>query len=503
MNEDQTPIIVGTGQLVDREASVERHIEPLDMLVTVARSAADDAGLTSAELESIDTLALVGVAGWHPQNAPGFVAETLGAQPGNCYTTGIGGQVGVTLTNFIAQQISTGECEFAVIGGCNNLKVLIKAMSQQVKLEWARGGEGEATMVGGDEAGNSDLERKYGLINPPDIYPLFENALRARLGLSLDEHRQRMGNLFTRFTEVAADNPYAWFPTQRSADELTTVTAANRMISWPYPKYLNAILNTEQAASLIMMSVTKARKLGIPEEKWVYWLGGANSQEKAWWASERPDFAACPAMKDSTMSALYNSNVSMDKIQHIDFYSCFPAAVQMACHMLDLDVNDPRGFTVCGGLPYAGGPASAYTLHSMASMVAKLQGRTSEQGLVTGNGWFLTKHAATVLSTDPHSTGKLTNTLMPDLPSSNMATAACVVNEQAAGDATIEAYTVEYGRGGEPERGVVLGQTADGERFLSNTTTDIDFLKEFVTAEQVGRTGKVAFIDGMSTFKPD
>lgn len=503
MNEERTPIIVGTGQLVDREASVERHIEPLDMLVRVAHSAAEDAGLTKADLETVDTVALVGVAGWHPQNAPGYVAETLNAKPQHCYTTGIGGQVGVTLTNFIGQQISKGESEFAVIGGCNNLKVLMKAISQQVELKWSRGGDGQATLIGGDEAGNSDLERKYGMIDPPDIYPLFENALRAQLGLGLDAHRLRMGNLFTRFSAVAAQNPYAWFPTERTTDELTTITAINRMISWPYPKYLNAILNTEQAASLIMMSVAKARKLGIAEDKWVYWLGGAASQEQAWWASERPDFAACPSMKDSTMSALHNSNVTLDKIQHIDFYSCFPSAVQMACHMLGLDVKDARGFTVCGGLPYAGGPASAYTLHSMASMVGKLRGKTSVNGLVTGNGWFLSKHAATVLSTDPHATGKLTTSLMSDLPSRDMPGEACVVNERAEGAATIETYTVKYGRDGEPERGIVLGRTISGERFLANTTTDTGFLKEFVTAERVGTTGKVAFVDGLSTFTPD
>jgi acetyl-CoA C-acetyltransferase len=92
---------------------------------------------------------------------------------------------------------------------------------------------------------------------------------------------------------------------------------------------------------------------------------------------------------------------------------------------------------------------------------------------------------------------------MPDLPSRNMPTDASVVNEQAKGDATVETYTVEYGRDGEPERGIVLGRTADGERFLSNTTSNTDFLKEFVTTEQVGTTGKVAFVDGKSTFTPD
>ncbi|MFP6806772.1 MAG: acetyl-CoA acetyltransferase [Pseudomonadales bacterium] len=503
MNEETTPVIVGTGQLVDRDASIEQHIEPLEMLVRVARAAAQDAGISEAELKSVDTIALVGVAGWKAQNAPGLLAETLGANPRHNFSTGVGGQVGVTLTNFIGDKISKGEAEFAIVGGCNNLKVLMKAISQQIRLPWSVGGEGEATMVGGDSPGNTDLEKQYGLIGPPDIYPLFENALRAKLGLSLDDHRQRMGNLFTKFTTIAANNPYSWFPTERSSEELTTATATNRMIAWPYTKYLNAVLNTEQAASLLMMSAAKARKLGIPEENWVYWLGGASSEEQAWWTSERPDFAACPAMKDSTLSALHNSQLSLDQISHFDFYSCFPVAVEMACQMLGLDIDDNRGFTVCGGLPYAGGPASAYTLHSMACMVNKLRGETSSSGLVTGNGWYLTKHAATVLSTDPHSSGELSNVLLGDLPSAHMEINACPVNQQASGEAVIETYTVRYDRSGQPEQGIVLGRMSGGDRFMANTTKDVDFLKEFVTAERVGTPGKVELVNGLSTFTPN
>jgi acetyl-CoA C-acetyltransferase len=502
VNEEKIPIIVGSGQLVDREATVERHIEPLDMLTRTARLAAQDAGISEAELENIDTVALVGVAGWHPQNAPGFVAEKLGAHPKHCYTTGIGGQVGVTITNFVSEQITKGETEFAVVGGCNNLKILLKAVAQNAQLDWARGGEGEPTLVGGDEVGNTELERKYGLIDPPDIYPLFENALRAGLGLSLEEHRQRMGNLFTRFAEVAASNPYAWFPTRRSAKELITVTPENRMIAWPYPKYLNAILNTEQAASVIVMSVAKARKLDIPEHKWIYWLGGADSKEQAYWASERPDFAACPSMKDSALSALHNSGADINDIHHIDFYSCFPAAVQMACKMVGIPVDDPRGFTVTGGLPYAGGPASAYTLHSIAGMVNRLQGQSSEKGLVTGNGWFLTKHSAAVLSTDPHPSGQPINGLMSELPSQDMVKKPCVVNEQASGRATVETYTVRFDRDGEPARGIVLGRTEAGDRFMANTNLDANSLKEFLTRERVGSEGKVSYVDGMSIFSP-
>lgn len=500
---DNTPVIIGSAQLVDREATVEQHIEPLEMLLRTARQAGEDAGLTAANLEELDTVAMVGVSGWHPQNAPELVAQKLGAHAKNLYSTGIGGQMGVQLTNFLADKILAKESEFAIVSGCNNLRVLMKAIAQKTRLNWTRGGEGEPIIIGGDDPGNNDIEKKYGLLDPPDIYPLFENALRANLGLSIDDHNNRLGNLFSAFTEVAANNPYAWLPIKRSCDELTTVTPNNRMIVWPYPKYLNAIMNTEQAASLLIMSAGKARKLGIPEEKWVYWHGGAHSQEEAYWPSERPDFASCPSMKDTLYSAMKNSHATMDEINHIDFYSCFPVAVEMACKMGGLDIDDNRGFTVTGGLPYAGGPASAYTLHSLATMATMLRGKSSLKGLVTGNGWYLTKHAATVLSSDPHPGGTPRSGLIDELPSKSMETAACVVNEQATGSGVVEAYTVKYNRDGSPETGIVLGKTDSGDRFLANTTADKEFLNEFVKTEQVGSSGILSIVDGKSLFVPN
>ncbi|MDZ7685992.1 MAG: hypothetical protein U5O39_14065 [Gammaproteobacteria bacterium] len=233
MNEEYTPVIVGTSQLVDRDADVDRHIEPLDMLTRMAREAAADAGGGDTLLQDLDTLALVATAGWNPDNAPNLVARSLGAQPAAEIVTGTGGQVGITLVNHVASRIVEGRSGLAFVGGCNNLKVLMKAISVGQQLEWTRGGQGKPQLIGGDEAGSTELEGQYGLKQPPDIYPLFENAMRAKLGLDFEAHYQRMGELFAPFTEVAASNPHAWFPTRRSADELTTVTAANRMISFP------------------------------------------------------------------------------------------------------------------------------------------------------------------------------------------------------------------------------------------------------------------------------
>ena len=308
--------------------------------------------------------------------------------------------------------------------------------------------------------------------------------------------------MFTKFTEVAAANPYAWFPVQRSAEELTTVTPVNRMISFPYPKYLNAILNTEQAAALLVTSVAKARRLGIAEHKWVYWWGGAHSQEEAWWASERPDFARCPAMKDCATSALVNAEVDISEIDYMDFYSCFPVAVEMACEMLDLDVNDQRGFTVTGGLPYAGGPASAYTLHSLACMVDKLRDNPGRRGLVTGNGWYLTKHSAAVLSSGPKEGDAPRTGLVDPLPSQQMDTAPQQLARSPAGPAGVEAYTINYGRDGNPVTGIVLGRTEEGERFLANTPNDTSLLAEFASAERVGQRGTLSQRNDMTLFEP-
>jgi acetyl-CoA C-acetyltransferase len=342
------------------------------------------------------------------------------------------------------------------------------------------------------------------MVMPPDIYPIFENAMRASRGRDLETHRMAMGKLFSRFTDVAAHNPYAWFPIARSADEITTATPSNRMIAFPYTKYLNAVLNTDQAAGFFLVSVEAARSLGVPESRWLYWWGGAKAQEEAWWPSERPDFTACPSMLDAHTAALENAGVSVDEIGRFDFYSCFPIAVEMAIKQLGIPEDDPRGFTVTGGLPYGGGPASGYTLHSIATMADRLREAPGTKGLVTGNGWYLTKHSASVWSTERKPGGAPT-ARMPERRASQergLQTSPAKVDESAAGRATIEAYTVVYDRDGGPARGIVLGRTADGRRFLANTPADRALLEGFVAREEVGREGTVSIRDGLSVFEP-
>ena len=76
-----------------------------------------------------------------------------------------------------------------------------------------------------------------GVLLPVAAYPLFENALRAANGWSLDEHAARIGALWSRFSEVAAANPNAWIRPPRTAQEIVT----------PSPQQPNDLVSLHEA----------------------------------------------------------------------------------------------------------------------------------------------------------------------------------------------------------------------------------------------------------------
>jgi acetyl-CoA C-acetyltransferase len=500
VKDDQRPVLVGVAQSCLRDAEPASAPTPLGLLEAVARGAVEDSGAGGRALRELDTVAVVEVVAWRSKNAPHLLAEKLGATPRHEILTATGGEIPITLVNELARRIAAGKARVALVAGANAIRTFRRARRAGVKLDWGAGGEGEATLFGVHKPGSTPLENEYGLRMPPDIYPIFENALRARRGLDRETHRRRMGALMSRFTQVAAKNPHAWFPVARSADELTQPSRNNRMIAFPYTKYLNAVMETDQAAAVLLMSAAAARELGVPEDRWVHWWGGAHAEEEAWFPSERPDFGACPSLRDAATGALAEAGLALDEIDCIDFYSCFPVAVEMACEMLGLDESDPRGFTVTGGLPYAGGPGNNYTLHSLAAMAERLRARPGAKGLVTGNGWYLTKHAASVWSTLPRE--KSGAPLAEPSAAEQARRRPLAPVAEARGEGTVEAYTVLYDREGEPTRGIVLGRTQTGDRFIANTPDDRASLEAFLASHEVGSVGKLSSHDGHNRFEP-
>src|ERR1051326_4191783 len=149
------------------------------------------------------------------------------------------------------------------------------------------------------------------LVAPPVVYPVFENALRHAAGRSIDEHQRAISRLWSRFSEVAATNPHAWSPRAMTAEAIATPSPQNRMIGFPYPKYLNANIQTDQAAALILCSIEAAEAAGVPRDRWVFPWSGADAHDH-WFVAERDRLDQSPAIAACGRSVLGAAGVGID-----------------------------------------------------------------------------------------------------------------------------------------------------------------------------------------------
>jgi acetyl-CoA C-acetyltransferase len=483
MPNDNHPIIVGVGQHTVRDGS-EAALEPVDLMALVGRKAEEDSE-TKGLLAGVDSVRVVNIFAWRYSDPAGLLAERIGATPSEKIYTTLGGNTPQLLVNETAEKIAKGELRTAFVAGVETVNAVRRARQRGVDLPWTPQAGG-AKMAGDARMGSSEMELKHGASAPIQVYPLFENALRAHYGWSLEEHRRQLSKLTGTFSKIAAQNPYAWFRDGKSGEEITTPTAENRYVGFPYTKYMNAIMDVDQAAGVIMTSVGEARRLGIPQSKWVHLLGCADAAD-IWFPSERVNFYSSPAIKRCGERAHESAGFAIDKINYFDLYSCFPVAVQIGRDMLGIPIDDPRPLTMTGGLPYFGGPGSNYSMHGIATMVEHLRTAPEALGVVTALGWYLTKHAIGVYGAQPKDGDWYRPDMTKDQEQIDTASRP-VLAEQADGPATIETYTVMFNREAKPELGIVIGRLDDGRRFISNAAGDLEAMTK---REMVGVQGRV------------
>jgi acetyl-CoA C-acetyltransferase len=503
------PVLAGCGQLTDKRPA-DAVATPIDLMAAALRHAADDAGPGSRLLQAADVLVAVGMTADSTEgramglpcyaNVPASVARALGIQPARSYYTATGGNTPQLLVNRFAEAIARGDCDIVLITGAESLDGMLQRFKLGLDLEgWQSSGDPAPELITTERAPVTDHEAAHGIQLPAAVYPLFENALRGARGEDLETHRRRIGELFHPFTRVAAQNPLAWFPTERSARELVTPTPENRLVGFPYTKYLNAVINVNMGAALILTSARRAREMGIAEDRLVYLHGCAEANDR-WYLHERADYSSSPAIRSIGKQALAMAGRRIEDMDHLDIYSCFPSAVQIACRELGIPPDDPRSLTVTGGLPYFGGPGNNYATHAIASMMQTLRSQPGSYGLVNANGWFITKHAIGIYSTDPVA-GPWHRTDPEQYREQALGPEPPPFTETPQGKATVETYTVICGRKG-PERGLVIGRTADGTRFVANTPDDADTLGRMLEEDMLDCRGTVVSREGLNLFTP-
>ncbi|UTI67011.1 hypothetical protein NBH00_12570 [Paraconexibacter antarcticus] len=491
----RTPVLVGAGQLSVRTEAGDVP-STLDLLAGAVRAALADAGDAGPALAArADAVAVVDLFSWPVPDPAAAVAATLGLTPRETVLSARGGNGPVALLGALAADVLAGDLDVAIITGGEAMTPFMQAVKTGTETGWPTQPKGTAPtrIVGQDRDASHAVETAADLLAPIFYYPLFEQALRREAGRTPEAHQEHLGRLWARFAAVAADNPFAWTRDAPDADAIAHPSPANRQVSAPYTKLMNANIQVDQAAALVLCSVQAARDAGVPEEHWVYVTATAGAHDH-WFVGERDRLDRSPAIAAVGAAALGHAGLEIGDIDHLDLYSCFPSAVQVAARELGVDLEDPaRAPTVTGGLTFAGGPANAYVVHSLATLVGRLRGRTGEHGLATAVGWYLTKHGAAILSSDPPARPFAAVDVQQEvdaLPRREL-TAAPI------GGAAVETYTAMYGHGGEPTMAIVSVLDADGRRGLASTHDPATVEAFLLAGDPLERT---VDLDGASGF---
>lgn len=485
----RTPCVIGVAQIVSRPEDGPAP-EPLAMWEQVARDAAADAGARGDVLGRLDSLDVVYCQSWAYDDPAGRLAAALGVEPRRRHYSGIGGTTPQVLVDDLAGRIVAGEAEVGLVCGAEAL---------DTKRRLKKAGERPAWSHRDPDPGPFPFEAPF---HPAEVahevfqayltFALWDVARRAHLGVTPDDYRAAIGELLAPMTRVAAANAYAWFPVERGAAELMTPTADNRLVAYPYTKWSVSVMDVDLAAAVVVASHEAADALGVPADRRVYLRGWAYGCDPTY-VAEHPDPWRSPAMAAVFATALEGAGLGVDDLAHLDLYSCFASSVHLALDALGLRADDPRGLTVTGGLPFAGGAGSNYLTHSIAAMVEVLRGDPGAAGLVTGVGMHLTKHVAAVYSTEP---GPVTR---PDLDAIQAAVDAdhppVPVTDTAEGPATVATYSVVHGRDGAPQWGLAVVDLPDGTRAYARVE-EPDLLAAMEAEEWVGAEVHLVTGDG-------
>jgi acetyl-CoA C-acetyltransferase len=510
IHETPIPILVGAGQVTQREEDPVKALSPMDLTAAAARKAAKDTGAGEKIFPILDAVVQIrsfSDSSWRYTcpfgryvNPPKSLANQVGAvNAKRLIYTHVGGNTPQWCVNRLFEMITRGEIGAALVAGGEALATQKTAKRAGTRLDWSEDPGGTFEEWGSARPGWSEMEERHRMMGAIFAYPMVENAIRGHKGETFNEHMLNMGHLLERFARVAAVNQLADRRAGYSADEIATVSEENPFIGFPYTKLMNANAFIDQSAALVLMSTARARELGIPKDKWVY-LHGCGDAQDHWYMSERINYHSSPSMRTVAGVTTKMAGRTMDEMDYFDIYSCFPSAVQIACAEMGIAEDDPRGLTVTGGLPYFGGPGNNYVTHSIAEMMNRLRAKPGTYGMVTANGWYVTKQSAGIYST-----------VIPEKPFTPVDPAVYQakidadrgpgIAEHAEGDAVIETYTVMHDREG-PSFSILFGRLSDDRRFIANTPPDPDLLREMETADFLGRRGRVTTKGGLNTFMP-
>jgi len=485
-----TPVIVGIGFEQETSQDPTQCAEPWQLMLRAVRRAAADAG-SEALLARIESISIP-QGMWEYRNPGRLIADALGCPSARSILSDLG-VLQLSLLSDLCRAIAAGEQHVGVItGGEAKFRELRGAkMGQPVaNTEQPQDTPPPDVHHTSSDPWASEPEARAGLASPVELFAIMESALRHAEGLDVDRHRDRIAQLYSRFSEVAAGNPRAWRREPMSPRAIRDPSPRNAMLAFPYTKRHSSQWNVNQAVAILVCSAARAARLGLERDGWIFPLAAAQSKHVVPLAQQQR-LHTHPGTVLSGERALTLAGISPGDVDAAELYSCFPAAIQSFA--LDLKLAETCPWTVTGAMPFAGGPYNSFSLEGVARMAEVLRGgegnNRSERriGLVSNLSGIFGKQACALFSNLPSAAGYRYEDVTAEV-------AACdhplPLDGDYVGPAAIVGYTVVF-VGGMPSHAIAICDTPAGRRTVVRSE-DQALLEAMTREEFCGRVVQVA-----------
>lgn len=473
----QTPVLVAWAAVEQREDDPLAALDAAGLMVRAARQA-----LPEEALAQVDWVGATEGLTRYPDPAR-LVAEAVGAPHAHTVLARLG-VMQQTLISSALTAVTSGAARLALVTGGE-----AKHRARRAKVT---GVEAPVTEQSADVVPDEvhepsqelilDCEIRAGLAMAVGFYAVMESAYRARRGESLDANRRRLGELYARFTEIAADNPHA---DRREVLSAHDISQGSPVLAHPYTARMVSSWTVDQAAALFVCTAATARELGVDPSRWVVPLVAVESNHMPSLTS-RPDLTRSAAMRTMAAAAEEATGLPPADVELLELYSCFPIAVAMAAE--GLGVPEGRDLTLTGGMPFAGGPFNNYVFQATCRAADLLvAGDRPAQALVSCVSGLYTKQGFTVWSSAP---GDRPFSLVDVTEQVRAAEPELPVVSVEEGTGTVAGCTVLHDRG-EPQRAVAVIDLADGSRTTCGSS-DPAVIAELLSQECVGRRAVIS-----------
>ena len=390
----KTPVVIGISS-IQQKGSFEQLDEALILMEKATQKAIVDS--TNPKITDYIDQIQIPKGYWKYRDPGKWIAERNNIQSAVTSVTKIG-VLQQNLINSACHDITQGKIRASlIVGGEARYKKILALKENKEFIETKLNINPDFYVKAADELQTKEEQDELGLM-AVGYYAILETAYRKKNGLSLQEHKDKISNMYAEFSKVAANNPDGWIDSMKSAKDIKQVSKENPLQAFPYNKLHCSSWNVNQASAMILCSEDLADKLDIPRNKRVYPLVSSETNHMIA-PIQRPKLSE-PTGLD--LAASFIKNICDEhKIQPniYDLYSCFPVAVQMFADSLNLGSEDVK--TVTGGMPFAGGPLNNYMIHSTVKMVSEIRNNHSNIGLVTGVSGMMTKQAFALWAKEP------------------------------------------------------------------------------------------------------